>query len=320
MYTVSDCIKELNKTDIYKTKIKNTNFFELLNKTKKQITNTQSVLKKTIDFIMGIYTIIQYEKIFYEKQSSYASKANNEIIKELKSKISPHKLTTKDSISIDIWDINPQNSNKYIIFCEGISSEKSLIDLQKAYAASIKKGFGVIAFNYRGRGESSGYFTQKGALKDIETIYKYLLEKGINNEKIGVIGHSMGTGIACDFCSRHKTAFIVLINPFSKAADMAKNIAQKLDMPEFVKTMIEKIPSFLIPLKNVFNNEKAIKKIKSPILILHNTDDETIPVKHGQKLYKQNQNKIYYKEFKNNDHEINKEKIDFCLNFIETIA
>ena len=149
MYTVSDCIKELNKTDIYKTKIKNTNFFELLNKTKKQITNTQSVLKKTIDFIMGIYTIIQYEKIFYEKQSSYASKANNEIIKELKSKISPHKLTTKDSISIDIWDINPQNSNKYIIFCEGISSEKSLIDLQKAYAASIKKGFGV--FEYFGQ-------------------------------------------------------------------------------------------------------------------------------------------------------------------------
>ncbi len=322
MFTVKDCINDLNKKNYFESQIKKSYLIKLLEKTRKQILKKENILKKIFNFLIGLYTVIQYEKIFYETQSEYAKDTCSLIIPELHNRISPKRLITKDFVTIDAWDINPENKNKYIIFCEGISSEKSTINLQKAYKEILKKGYGVAAFNYRGRGQSSGYFTQKGALLDITAVYDYLRYKGIQPQNIGIIGHSMGTGVACDFSSKYQTAFTVLINPFSKAADMAKNIANNLKMPEIIKRTIKNFPYGLIPLKNKFDNEKALENISAPVFLLHNKGDETIPVEYARKLYKKNRNKknIYYTELFDKDHEINKEKIDISLNFIENFV
>ncbi len=317
--SVNDCINELNNKNCYNSQIKDSPFISLLEKTRR--IRRKNPFQKIFNFLVGIVTVIQYEKLFYETQSENAQKTSCEIIPELKGKFSPKRLITRDFVTIDMWDINPNNSKEYVIFCEGISSEKSCETLQKAYLKIIEKGYGVAAFDYRGRGASSGYFSQKGALNDIKSVYSYLINKGIKPQNIGIIAHSMGTGVACDFSEKTKTAFTVLINPFSKAADMAKNIANKIKMPEIIKKTIKKFPSKLIPLKNRFDNEKALENIMSPVLLLHNTGDETIPVEYARKLYKKNnkKNNLYYMELDDCDHEINKEKIDICLNFIENL-
>ncbi len=37
-------------------------------------------------------------------------------------------------------------------------------------------------------------------------------------------------------------------------------------------------------LKHKFNSEEFIKKMKSPLLIMHGDQDRTIPIKHGKRL------------------------------------
>lgn len=130
----------------------------------------------------------------------------------------------------------------------------------------------------------------------------------------------MGSGVALDFASKAATAFTILINPFSKASDMAKNIAKKVKMPAIIKRILLAMPSCLFPLKNKFDNVNALSKIESPVLIIHTKKDRTIPVRLARKLYEKNRkSNITYLEIDGYDHEINAEKIDICLDFLHHI-
>lgn len=322
MQTVEKCINELNDNNYYEEGIKNSYFLNLIGQTRKAVFKKRHLWEKLLDFILSAVTVIGYEKIFYEKQSDYTKNTVCLIMPELKNAVAPKRLITNDFVSIDLWDINLTNSKKYIIFCEGVGSEKSTPNLQRAYLKFAKSGFGVVTFDYRGRGKSSGDFSQKGALQDVLTVYNYLKSKGIKENDIGIVGHSMGAGVAADFSSKIKLAFTILINPFSKAADMAKNIAGKIKMPPIIKQSLANFPSFLIPLKNKFDNEKALKNIETPIFLLHSTYDETIPVELARNLYKKHRSKsnIYYTELTDSDHEINEEKTELCINFIENLT
>ena len=294
MQTFNNSIKEVDKLNIFK-KNNNLNILSLYN------------------------SIKNYEKNFYKKNADFTIEKQHPIIEELKNTIINKIISTKDGAKIDAWDINPHKSKKYIVFCEGISSEKSNILLQRTYLKFIEEGWGILAFDYRGRGKSKGEFNQKSAITDLKTIYDYLKSKDIHSTDIGIIGHSMGSAVAANFCAKHKTAFTILINPFSKASDMAKEIAQKAKLPQIVNKIIQNLPSWLIPLQNKFNNEAVIKKIKAPILILHTQEDNVIPVKLARKLYSKtiNNSNATYKELPGNDHEINDEKINYCIEFIK---
>lgn len=296
--TVQSCIKDLNKDDFYKKQVKCSPF-------------------SGFKLAMCCLSVMKYESHFYKAQGEYSKNFSSGIIKDLEEKVLPKTLKTPDGLRLDYWDINPDNSSKYIIVCSGIGSEKSNINLQNAYVEFVNNGFGILAFDYRGRGRSGGIFSQKNALEDTITVWNYLKSKGIREKNIGIIGHSMGAGVALDFASKKQQAFVLLINPFSKASDMVKNIAQQLTLPAFIKNMVKKLPDFLIPIKNKFNNEKALKKIKSPVLIIHNTNDDTIPVEYARKLYKKNKkaNRTYI-ELEGEDHEVNPLKSALCLDFI----
>ena len=296
MLTVEDCIKDLNRCNWYESEVKET-----------------GILKSFL-------TVKKYENLFYKTHSNYSKNEENPIIEDLCDKIEKQKIKTADNITLDIWDINPYRCKSYIIFCQGIGSEKSSIFQQKAYLQFVQNGWGVIAFDYRGRGKSQGEFSQQGASLDVKAVYDYLKAKGIKSSSIGIIGHSMGSGVALDFASKAATAFTILINPFSKASDMAKNIAKKVKMPAIIKRILLAMPSCLLPLKNKFDNVNALSKIESPVLIIHTKKDRTIPVRLARKLYEKNRkSNITYLEIDGYDHEINAEKTDICLDFLHHI-
>lgn len=293
MFTVSDCIDKLN--------------------------NNQKVVKdlKNSGLISCFQTLRNYEKIFYKENTEYTKIYTEKTINELKNKIVKKNIKINDKTNLDVWDINPYNCKKYVIICAGISSNKSCYSLQKLYLEIVRNCWGVIAFDYRGRGKSSGDFSQRGMRHDIESIYNYLRDKDISPNNMGIIGHSLGSYAAIELSRKEKIGFTIVVNPFSSATDMAKCIAHKIKLPSLIKNFIENIPDFIFPLKNKFNNIKSIKKIKTPLLIIHNEKDETIPVILARRLYlaSDSQN-ITYKELDGYDHEINEEKTQNIINYI----
>ncbi len=128
-------------------------------------------------------------------------------------------------------------------------------------------GFGVMAYDYPGYGESSGEPSEEGCYVAVRMAYDFLLEKETMPEQIVLIGQSVGTGPTCHLASEVPNGGVILISPFLSAF-----------------RVMTKIPLFP---GDRFNNLTRIREFDTPLLIIHGQNDQVIPQWHGQRLYEE---------------------------------
>lgn len=122
----------------------------------------------------------------------------------------------------------PKPSDKWIVVFNGMGSRYET-HLEALDALSKDVGANVLAFNYRGVGDSSG---KPAALKDWvedgQYMLEYLKQKKIPPENIALYGHSLGGGVASDVYKKQdkKSALIMESSPsaLSKAVQSKKGI------------------------------------------------------------------------------------------------
>lgn len=129
-------------------------------------------------------------------------------------------------------------------------------------------GFSVLAYDYQGYGTSQGTPSEQGSYQDIDAAYRYLTQElRIPPSRIIAYGRSVGSGPTVDLAQRQPLAGVILESPFVTAF-----------------RVLTRIP--IVPFDK-FANIAKIDRITAPILILHGTEDTTIPIWHGQALYEQ---------------------------------
>ena len=114
------------------------------------------------------------------------------------------------------------------------------------------------------------------------------------NRKVCLIGFSMGGVIASYFSAKYKIERLILLAPafeyitvkaiLDTVEGVARNIIKK---PEIYQSVYPPLPDQFTP---TFREIKArckesIKHISCPILILHGTSDETIPLRSSEYAY-----------------------------------
>lgn len=131
--------------------------------------------------------------------------------------------------------------------------------------------YNVLMIDYRGYGKSTGRISEKGLYADGEAAYRWLRSAGFENDNILIYGRSIGTGVAVDLASRYRCKGLVLEAPFTSMGVLAN----------------EKLP-LLFPslyLRYRFDNFGKINKVKGPIVFIHGSSDDLIPIAHSQQLY-----------------------------------
>jgi uncharacterized protein len=146
-----------------------------------------------------------------------------------------------------------------------ISNESEFL---KAFQAA---DFGFLGISYRGYGKSSGKPTETGLITDAVTAYDWLRKKGIDAEKIMLAGMSMGSGVAVQLAAQKPVGAIALGAPYSSVVEIAEEKHWYL-------------PVRLL-MKDQFWSSSFIGEVNAPVLILHGTEDQVIPVRYGQKLF-----------------------------------
>jgi fermentation-respiration switch protein FrsA (DUF1100 family) len=133
-------------------------------------------------------------------------------------------------------------------------------------------GYNVLLIDYRGYGKSTGTISEAGFYKDAEAAYSFLLkDKGYSPTNVIIYGRSIGSGVAVDLAGKHGCKGLVLESPYSSLTTLAN----------------EKIPFFLpsLYLRYSFNNLEKMEQVKCPIIFLHGTADELIPLAHTERLF-----------------------------------
>lgn len=170
----------------------------------------------------------------------------------------------KDDNSIAIFHLKPGPKMPTILWSHG--NAQNLKSLKPALESFHIKGFGVISYDYPGYGESSGEPTEKGCYEAIRKTYHYLVnDQGVPPEKIILVGQSVGSGPTCWLASQEEHHSVVLISPFLSAYQA-----------------VTRIPIFL---GDRFPNYHHLKKVDSPLLLIHGEEDRVVPFSNGQKLF-----------------------------------
>lgn len=132
-------------------------------------------------------------------------------------------------------------------------------------------GFGVFYLNNRGYGGSSGSPSEAANVADAMTVYDHLTSTGVAPERIVLYGESLGSGQAVRLAGEREVMAVVLEAPLTSTVDVARSTYFWL-------------PLSLI-LTDKYHNERNIRAVTAPVLVLHGEKDSVIPVAQGKRVY-----------------------------------
>jgi fermentation-respiration switch protein FrsA (DUF1100 family) len=211
-----------------------------------------SLLKIYGIIVVYIYFVASDGMIFPSRQSGYQD--GPDILK----------IQTSDGGRISATYL--PNTNAVFTILHSHGNAEDLGDIRPILEMFRDAGFAVFAYDYRGYGTSEGKASAKNALRDAEAAYRYLVDTlHVSPDRIIVHGRSVGAALALHVAAQEPVAGVILESPFVSAFQ--------------VLTVIRVSPL------DKFRNIDLIRKIHDPVLIIHGTDDVTIPFWHGQKLF-----------------------------------
>jgi uncharacterized protein len=135
-----------------------------------------------------------------------------------------------------------------------------------------ESGFGVFYLNNRGYGGSSGRPTEANNVTDAIAAYDHLIGLGVPASSIVAYGESLGSGQAVRLAAKRTVAAVVLEAPLTSTVDVGR------------------ITYFWLPLSllitDKYDNERNIRLVTAPVLILHGEQDAVIPMEMGLRVYR----------------------------------
>jgi hypothetical protein len=163
----------------------------------------------------------------------------------------------------------PQNRGT-ILYCHGNAGNISWF--VENYRIFKELGFNVFVFDYRGYGSSEGVPSVEGTFSDVEGAWNYLVsERKIKPSSIVVWGRSMGGPIAAYCASNHKPGAFVAESTFTSLWNVVNDFCCVF-------------PYVVWPVHDYMTIE-YVRKIESPVLVIHSINDSTIPYHQGRELY-----------------------------------
>jgi len=178
---------------------------------------------------------------------------------------------TKDGVRIHGWFLQSKNPTLYLLFFHG-NADNISIRLPKV-KEWVSRGISVLLVDYRGYGKSGGEIKHGNDIcMDAQAALKWLLEKKNSNPSdIILYGESIGAVPAIELATKEKFKAIILEAPFTSLKELAKHhygMAPDLLLKDFL-----------------LDSESKISQIKSPVFVLHGTDDEVVPFSMGKRLF-----------------------------------
>ncbi len=128
-------------------------------------------------------------------------------------------------------------------------------------------GLSVLTYDYPGYGRSSGKPSEASVLAAAEAAYRWAVTSGgWSPDQLIQYGRSIGGGPALHLATFDEPpAGVILEAPFLS-----------------VFRVVTRIPALV---RDPFPNQRTIRLLNSPLLIIHGTRDQIVPFDHGTKLF-----------------------------------
>jgi pimeloyl-ACP methyl ester carboxylesterase len=179
---------------------------------------------------------------------------------------------SSEGVRLSAWVVPAKgDSAMWMLICHGNFGNIGYGQRPEFYSLMRNLGLNLLAFDYRGYGDSTGSPDEKGLYADARASYDYLtLTLKVPPERIVIFGHSLGSGVAIELASRVPAAALVVEGAYTSVTDRAQELYP------------------LLPVRWVSSQRFAsidrVPNIALPKLFLHSPQDVIIPIAHGRRL------------------------------------
>ena len=140
-------------------------------------------------------------------------------------------------------------------------------DISNIYTAL---NYDIFILDYRGFGKSEGsIYSEEQFYKDVQAAYD-VMKKDYPENKIVVVGYSIGTGPAAMLAATNHPKQLILQAPYYSLSDVGEHMYPTIT------------PRILLKYK--FETYRFVQSTKTPVTIFHGDADETIYYGSSQKL------------------------------------
>jgi uncharacterized protein len=169
------------------------------------------------------------------------------------------------------WYVPHEQPRATVLYCHGNGGNVS-------YWADVARVLhdrlcvSVMLFDYRGYGRSEGTPSEPGALADARAARAWLARReGIAENRIVLMGRSLGGGVAVDLAAADGARGLVLESTFTSIPDVGQTMYPLLPIRMLMQTR--------------FNSLRKIGDYHGPLLQSHGTADRLIPPAIARRLF-----------------------------------
>ncbi|MDD5189990.1 MAG: alpha/beta fold hydrolase [Dehalococcoidales bacterium] len=192
-------------------------------------------------------------------------------------------------ITLKGWFLPASGSNVIVIVHGGYQNRVDpLVDTLDLTRDLVNRGYNVLLFDLRGRGESGGKaHSLMYEDRDIGGAVDYLKTLGYAPLKIGIIGYCSGAASTSLYASREEVGGIVLDGCFATLHNMVTHQAARYGIPQWILDIFYN--GLIITAKTIYrfqplNPIEMVPEISSPILFIHEGNDVLVTEADDRKL------------------------------------
>jgi len=191
------------------------------------------------------------------------------------------------------WWMGAGEESPTVVIFHGV--KKNRTDVLRAALALRRAGLNVLVFDGRAHGSSEGRYVTYGhnERRDAESALDWLVsEKGVDKDRIGVAGESMGAAIALQVAAHNPRIRAVWADsPFASLRRVAAEFLGRVThLPNVMVTTVLWTAIRMANYRgkfdvNAINPIDLAEQIKCPVTLVHGTADQLIATAHSENIH-----------------------------------
>lgn len=183
-------------------------------------------------------------------------------------------VTTEDGVPLYGWWHPPEPGHGALVLLTGTGV--TLADHVALLADLAAHHFGVVGIDYRGNGASPGTPSEAAWRRDARAAFDFA-QAAAPTAKIAAFGESMGTFFAVGLALDRPVAGVLLNSPYASVLRLFQlhgtRLAPRIPLP------------FRLLMTDTLDAAALIGRLNVPVIILHGTEDQAIPIAEARRLY-----------------------------------
>jgi fermentation-respiration switch protein FrsA (DUF1100 family) len=175
-------------------------------------------------------------------------------------------LETRDGVRLHAWYAGPLHALATLVWSHGNAGNiAGRVDVLRALAA---RGLGVLAYDYRGYGRSTGRPSEAGVYRDAEAAFDAVVRAGTPPGRVVCFGESLGGAVSIELAIRRPCAAVAVVATFTRLRDVA---------------WVHYGPLALL-VGDRFDALARVGRLRVPFFGAHGQRDDIVPFALGQRL------------------------------------